>query len=317
MTAFDDMIKDLHGTNESTLADPAVKDGEPIEYIRIGSNRIFEFIGDFNKTIAYEGDVNSQIITFELPTIHEGHQLYSCNYKTIRWANKNAGTDGVEDLIPIENTDTATALKLQWVVPPEAFLKAGPIDISISIYDLKGDKIAFSWNTPICSELKVQSAGDLAISGLPKKTEVLTVDFDTKKIIVPSGYNTTIANLGDENTSIVYFQMDRCLRLINNTEIALDDGKTTISLLAVLKDKYFTEQLTDIQPIFVDESYGEGMVLVEWQVPPEITNNTLGYTGAFSIMISIKSGDKIWNSSPLGLLTIGSTLTENRKEELK
>jgi hypothetical protein len=126
MATFEDMLAKLHGDGSAFLNDTN-------DFIKVDLQRKFIVPEGYDTVLAYEGDINSQIVSFELPLNYEGHNLSSCKYKKIRWKNLASGTEGINSLSILEYD--AANLFLQWVVPPEAFVKAGTIEISISFYD--------------------------------------------------------------------------------------------------------------------------------------------------------------------------------------
>ena len=97
--------------------------------------------------IAFEGDINSQIITFKCVRISDNHDLSFCTYKELKWKNLKSGMEGISklELIPDKTTDSDFYLK--WEVAPEACTEAGNLEISVTFYDKDGALKAFSWNT--------------------------------------------------------------------------------------------------------------------------------------------------------------------------
>jgi hypothetical protein len=140
MANFNSLLEQLHGglTNGPVVV-------EMDNYITIDNNRKFILPEDFNTTIAYEGDVNSQIITFKCPKIYEGHDLSQCDTKRLRWINEKGGREGSSVLQPEVNDDNTFLLK--WEAPAEAFNHSGPLSISITLSDYVEGRLAFSWNT--------------------------------------------------------------------------------------------------------------------------------------------------------------------------
>jgi hypothetical protein len=69
MASFDEILAKLHDNS-------LLKDTDGV--ITITPTRQFKVPAEYNLTIAYSGDVNSQIITFKLPFTHEGHSLFDC-----------------------------------------------------------------------------------------------------------------------------------------------------------------------------------------------------------------------------------------------
>jgi hypothetical protein len=65
MANFDTLLSGLH--DNAILKDEALNSDDGAKYITINSKRQFEVPVGYNTVIAYEGDVNSQIITFDCP----------------------------------------------------------------------------------------------------------------------------------------------------------------------------------------------------------------------------------------------------------
>ena len=82
-------LKNLHN-------DDSLTDEEGI--IRVTKNRAFELPNNYNTTIAFEGDVNSQIIQFSCPKHVEGHDLSKCTYKKLLWINMGSNIEGESNL---------------------------------------------------------------------------------------------------------------------------------------------------------------------------------------------------------------------------
>jgi hypothetical protein len=91
MTNFDELLQNLHDGAGTELVDDSAA-------IVINERRQFEIPADYNTIIAFEGDVNSQIITFEIPQKHENHELSKCKYKQLRWKNLTSGLEGKSTL---------------------------------------------------------------------------------------------------------------------------------------------------------------------------------------------------------------------------
>ena len=326
MATFDDMLADLHGG--AALQDN-VTDSENIVVINTAT-RTFEYPEKFNKVIACEGDVNSQIITFAVPVVYEGHRLASCGHKIIKWKSKES--EGVCDLAFAEEVLpeklSSTHMGLSWIVPPEAFTKAGTIEISIAFYDLDdNNKIGFSWNTTTDSSLTVlpshQKVGtilkvdidDEEPITLPSESEILVIDVDNRRIVAPAGYNYTFANYGDIGTSCIYFETDRYIKGID----LLANNVLITATIQFSGQTYSSSNLTRVD-CYAEESKGKGKVLISWLVDSGITNNVLSYTGAITISLIIKELQtgvekpqvlKAWNTTPFQGLIIGKTLSNS------
>jgi hypothetical protein len=183
MASFDKMIESLHN-NTGKLEDEGLL-VDPKGVITINDKRQFIPSANFNPIIGYEGDVNSQIITFDLPATIEGHDLTQCDNKIIKWSNLQNGLEGRSKLEPVDGT-TEDRQYLQWRVEPDVFVKAGTIQITISFYDTDtGGKIAFQWNTASFSGLSVAAnASDVGFFE-PAENEVLFISEETRRIIAP------------------------------------------------------------------------------------------------------------------------------------
>ena len=327
MASFDEMLKQLH-SNKGTI----LTDAEANEPIVINSLRQFEVPKEYNLTIAYEGDVNSQIITFKIPRMHEGHDLSECGLKTIRWKNHTSNIEDCSNLEVINDSKTLNDFLVKWIVPPAAFSAAGTLEISISLYDLVGtlNQIAFSWNTPIYSGFSVGKSSSGVGKGpsipsiiAPAKNEVLFINEETRSIVAPQGYNFNVTTFGNKNTDALYFQVSQ---KIGELELTNEDVE---AFIIVVMDGY-----TDEFPIqnrfasFADGSLGTGLMNFMWKIPEEISNNVWEYTGPFSIAISFRKteqetvGDTTktvetrWTTLPFNNLTIKPSLVYNSSEVL-
>ena len=317
MTDFDKLLSQIHDSG-SALEDSEGNDGY---VIKINNKREFEIPDSFNKIIAYAGDVNSQIITFQIPKTHEGHDLEKCAYKCLRWKNLTSGIEDLSTLKPFKEENDSQFL--QWIVPPAAFTQSGKLEISITLCDLVGNRVAFSWNTPTFSGFEVGSTqaevGGYAAGSIPSpngipypaKDEILFIDEENRSIVAPKGYNGVVANYGDKHTSYVYFQTTRYLRGID-----LLEKDVTISIATLLQDKKGVYEINteDILTSFADGSHGEGLVDFVWKIPTDITNNAYGYVGPFSIAITFVKGDFKWTTSKFSKLSIGDTLNNEENE---
>lgn len=303
MASFDKMLARLHEGGKE------LKDAE--QYIEINNKRQFIVPPEFDTTIAYEGDVNSQIITFMCPISWENHDLSKCAHKKILWVNKASGVEGINtlssELYTKESIDangqvTETNLQLlKWTVPPEVFAQSGTIELSISLYDLDGGSLAFAWNTATFSQLQVGSTmQEVGLTDVntqatgrrsPARNEILTIDLDHRNILVPSGYNYMIANYGEVGMATVHFQVNRYYKNFDVSEakikiyVSLAENLHQYTIYTNSEQRYF---------VFAEGSNGDGTIQFDWIVPPEITCNAALYTGPFSIGVVFE-----WNPKQL------------------
>ena len=311
MASFDELLQNLHGDGKSisTIDDAG-------QVITITSKRTFEVPKDYNLVLAYAGDVNSQIVTFALPLTHEGHELSACTNKKVKWKNLASGSEGVSTLVKkeeLENTWSA-----EWEVPPEIMTQAGKIEMAISLYDIKDNKIAFSWNTPpfngfSIGESFVEVGTYWEENGFqPPKNEILTINVDTKTIVMPRGYNTIVANYGDIGTSNVYFEVPRYIGGLD-----VSDNSVRIRTVVAFSNKEVAAEFNILtsnrKPMFGN---GEKYLLC-WQMPPEITCNAEYYTGVFSLSLKIEkiaedneTIEQRWITSTFNKLSIGPSLVQ-------
>lgn len=316
MASFDELLQNLHGDGKaiSTIDDAG-------QVITITSKRAFEVPKDYNLVLAYAGDVNSQIVTFSLPLTHEGHELSACINKKVKWKNLASGSEGVSTLTKkqeLENNWTA-----EWEVPPQAMTKAGKIEMAISLYDIKDNKIAFSWNTPSFNGFSIgESFMDVGTyweeNGYqPPKNEILTINVDTKTIVMPRGYNTIVANYGEIGTSKVYFEVPR---YIGGMDVASE--LTKISAVVAFNKK---DVATDFDIVYSERKpmFGnEEKYLLCWNIPTNITCNIEYYTGIFALSLKLETFQfdnetiqQRWITSTFNKLSIGNSLAERDIEE--
>lgn len=309
MANFDDILNDLHQAS-------GLSDAEFEQPITITSRRTFEVPQGYDLTLGYAGDVNSQIVTFQFPRTHEGHDLHSCNFKTVKWKNLKSGTEGVS-LLNI-NTTELESWTAQWEVPPESMTTAGQLEIAISIYDEKNGVVAFSWNTPsfkqfVIGETTTQIANVFQDNGMPAKNEILIVNADSREIEVSLDWNPIICSFGDIGTSQVYFEINQYLRGLN----LLDENVRVYVGVAFISDTVEDFRVTNIKPIFLSNTNKESnRVLVTWDVPDVITNNQHGYIGTFAISLKAQIEEngvitKRWSTAQFNKLTIGPSVLLN------
>lgn len=314
MANFETLLQDLH----SSASEIAAKVEEQDEAIVIDYSRNFIIPENFNTTIAYEGDINSQIITFKCPAKAEGHSLIDCQEKRLRWVNQSSHTEGSSRLIATnEGSDT---MLLTWQAPPEAFVKSGALEISISFFDFTADKkIAYSWNTSILNALKVGKTLDsvsllIAQEGqdyIPSKDEVLIINTDSRQITAPQNYNPIFCNYGDVNTSVIYFQVKRYIRGID----LLDEG-TTFNIHWKIQDLSYTQSSAnpdlvlskDLYAAAIEDRDSEGLVNIIWKPNEILTKNSMYYFGKVIIQLEIVSNDeRVWRTASYEGLQIGKS----------
>lgn len=293
---FDVLLGKLHNGEDVGIGDPINEAAsEPKEYISINEKREFDLSNFPNTVIAYEGDVNSQIISFKIPKFHENHEIAKCQNKEVRWHNTTSKLEGVSEL-------TEAGEYWQWNVPTEAFTKSGTLEFSISIYDTINDKAAFSWNTPICSLLTIGATlSTVGKNNRPAPDEILLVDRESRNIITPMGYNNLLGIQGDAGVAKIYFLVDRHF---GDWDLAGDD--TSVYIYGTLAGEPFmlpsaeNDLPADItKEIFYDNG---DLVLITWTPNDELLASGFGDV---SITLNLSKEDKKWFSNPFKGLKIG------------
>lgn len=289
---FNDILANIHdsGTAINMQDTPGANDSN---YIEINSKRQFIPSSDFDTVIAYEGDINTQIVTFKCAKTYDGHDLSACDGKIIRWKNLKSGVEGVSVL----TSSPATDLILIWEVPADACTIAGAIEISIEIYDLNGSgKKVYSWNTASYNGLSIgKSMNSVAVGNTIPADKILLIDADTKKIIAPVGYNNTICNYGEKGFVEVYFLIDKIIfnKFSNDPSVSI----------YVKMNEYFGN---DLQNVTISD-YENGMKLITWAVPAGITAGKPG-PGEIQIAVSISDGSNFWNTNTYSKLMVANSI---------
>ena len=316
-TTFDDLLKKLHQNEGASLSDTN-KNGKPEQIIIVNDKRQFIIPEDYNTVLAYEGDVNSQIVTFQLPLFHESHNLSKCSHKVIRWKSLSTNIEDWSVLEEISIDDKEGTQTLKWTIPPAAFVQAGNIEIAISLYDFDNKQIAFSWNSASYRGFKVEKTlsnidhqGVYTSYNIPSKNEILRIYEEGHNIVAPQDYNFKIGNYGNKNTSFVYFQAPKNIGGMN-----LLDTQTKIFVIYSIGGAIDTTEIIERDSSFAEGSPGEGLINFVWKVPDTVTCNTLKYVGPFSITVYFINGDKKWVTSDFNGLVLGNALLDEKQEVL-
>lgn len=306
MASFDNLLKGIHSGVQDTAT---INDN----YIMINEQRKFVPV-EFDTTIAFEGDINSQKITFKLPKLHENHELSNCANKKIRWKNLSSGVEGNSNLQPSELSEQNWFYSI-WEVPSELFTSAGTIEISISLFDHNNedtkDYVVFSWNTATYTGLSVGKSMETVGFSFPAKNEILVVDNETKNIIAPTGYNNIICNYGEVGVSEVYFLINRYLGKTNKFIDVMNES-TNISLYITMNGLYGASlQGKDIvKKLYtseIEDRNNEGLVFITWNVPAGVTAGPAG-PNPMSIMLGIEQNGKKWFSNVYTSLKVGNSM---------
>jgi hypothetical protein len=220
-----------------------------------------------------------------------------------------SGTEGFSTLINPVAADNGWTC--QWEVPPEAMTQAGNLEVAIVLYDLAASgRIAFAWNTPSYKGFIIgETFADIGLmfgldEVMPAADEILSINAETRMIVAPRGYNTTVANYGDKGISKVYFQVDKYVRGI---DVLTSKIIVNVKLNSEVTEKTFLGEA--VKPITQEGN----KVLICWDISKTITNNASYYTGQFTISVTFianegSAAEKKWTSSSYSGLSIGESL---------
>lgn len=289
--SFADELKNIH----TGISPEDQSDTDPlnISYITINKDRQLVPDTGFNTTIAYEGDINTQIITFVCLKEYDGHSLENCNNKVVRWKNIASGAEGISNLTV--NTDYSD-FRLAWEVPAEACTTAGTLEISIEIFDMSNNKKVFSWNTANYSGLQIgKSMNSVSTGNTIPTDQILIVNEDTKDIVAPLGYNNVLCNYGEKGLTKVYFLVSEEVFDIIGSEPALN--------VCVRMNGYFgTESNIDVEDYII-----KGKKLVTWTVSEAVTAGAAG-PGSLQIALTITNPNKIWSTNVYNNLKVNESI---------
>lgn len=276
MTDYTQIIDGIHGSSSS---------GHIIdehEYIIIDSKtRQITLPNEFNSTIAYAGDINSQIVRFICPEEYDGHSLKECSNHEIRWYNTGSGIGDVSQLEVGDNIEGGFILS--WLIPPEAATKAGTLQCVISIYDTEDNEmcpVVFSsykepyitWNYN--SQWKIL---EVQFSDLPASDNYDYIGFE--------GYGYTVEFL--EDAPGVYFHV--------SGETYAPDGMSEEYTLEITKG--LSRELVDGASYSLmferDSAYESSSCKITAYKENNSSSDTIKYQ---------------WNTAPFISLSIGATL---------
>jgi hypothetical protein len=247
------------------------------DYIQIDrGTRMLSLPEGFNATVAYAGDINSQIVKFLCPKTYDKHSLANCSKHEIRWYNTGSGISSTSPLHFGENV--GEYFTLAWPIPPEATTKNGVLEIVISIYDEVDEIIKYQWNTAPFRSLLVGETLENVDVKAPEKNKILTLNTNTRKITLPSGYNTTIATQGDVGITEVYIETSR---YIGGMDL-LDEKVNTIIRWEDSQGVVHSENCATSKMYSIIEE--DDLVLITWRPSPALINH---YAGMFSFYVLI------------------------------
>lgn len=117
-----------------------------------------QIINKSEKTKLVQGDHNSEIYTFDIPAIIEGHNMIDCNRIEVHFTNKpRKGSEVSEDVYIVEDAKTVDYnLVFSWEVGRKATKYAGGLSFLIKFLCIEEDgAITYEWNTETFDGIEV------------------------------------------------------------------------------------------------------------------------------------------------------------------
>ncbi len=155
-----------------------VRDDDNYFIVDPNTRELYNTSGEKVQVMQY--DHNSEVITFEIPKVIEGHNMLDCDVVEVHFTNVGTGTSAsarkinpdiwtVEDLAP--NPDDEETLRCTWPVSQNAALYSGTTHFLLKFMCTEEDGTpTYIWHTNICVGIEV-SAGlnnaDLILNILP------------------------------------------------------------------------------------------------------------------------------------------------------
>ena len=122
-------------------------------------------IGENTKTTLVQTDHNSEVYTFDIPRMIDGHDTLLCNLVEVHYDNidsatkeKSKGFYKVEDM-KVSDTNPEM-LCFTWLIKEPATKFVGKIEFSIKFKCIEDGKIAYRWNTIKNKDLTVEASND-------------------------------------------------------------------------------------------------------------------------------------------------------------
>lgn len=261
---------------------------------------------EFNSLIGTTDDLNTNIITFKVPNITEGHDLTQCQHKVIKWHNLASSDKSTSELLSDagENPDNEYQY-LQWVVPAAALTTAGTIKISLCFYDEdENGNTIYRWNSLPFSGLRVEQGMDEIGTETVSVDEIIMVDLRSRQIRVPSALNREVGKVGETSLTTLRFRCDRYYQ------------KTDFNGANILVC-YRTKNATSIATSMLDSrvlpsNHGEAdLIEFDWKIPQFILQEEGNFEFSICLLKIYEDGKtySIWYSNPCTEFSIGTTLT--------
>lgn len=294
MPTFDELIQNIHGGNG---VKQIVRDDDFNISIN-PNNRILEAQSGFNNIIGVTSDYNAEEIIFKSPKVIEGHSVFDCSNKTIKWENQASGMKGSEALVVAADTADDTSFLLKWIIPPSALTQAGQLHIAISFCDKEDEVILYKWNSQIYTQLTIVQGMD-SIASAHSLSKPLTIDVYTREIYIPNGFDTIIGYTGDSGLNTITFRINRYYQNID-----LSKGTIKLHWINANNDigEYPITEFVHIESLSSNEI--DDVLEFHWK----ISNQLLYKAGNIQIFCSItveqEQGLISWASKALSTLKV-------------
>lgn len=112
------------------------------------------------KACVMQYDHNSERITFELPSVIEGHRTIDCNCVEVHYVNSDASGSGrnlglyIVDDLQVSKTDSNVTV-CSWLISGNATQLVGPLFFRLTFKCATDDEVLYSWSTAIYKGLSV------------------------------------------------------------------------------------------------------------------------------------------------------------------
>lgn len=112
--------------------------------------------------VLFQGDHNSEVFTFELPKLIDGHDMSLCNSVKIHYSNIGAATrytyDDVYEVTDLQvSPDDENVLVCSWLITSNATRYVGSLQFSFSFKCTNSDgDVEYAWSTAICKDVTIR-----------------------------------------------------------------------------------------------------------------------------------------------------------------
>lgn len=301
MTDYTRMIEELSA--EGAHSDGVLQDTD-VKLLLDTQTRIITPEKGFITTIGTTNEVNANVITIKCSRFADGHDLFNCKNKILKWSV--AGGEKGTNVLEANETDEATSFELKWLIPPEAYVAAGIVKISISFYDTNDNgEVTYRWNSIPYNGLNVAKGMDEVSLTDFTADEIVYIDLATRKVNVPAGMNTQLGFNGEVGFSKIKFRCDRFYRgydfkdaLIQVCYVTATGTQTLLigegTLIPGTQDMDAPENKSDLIEFY-------------WDAYPALSSIGTG-TLQFSILMQFVNPVGLWKSEVCSAFTVGMSI---------